>query len=176
MKRNLVILSLGICLFASGSHAAPFNETEATNIPSPVSGSLSVAFECKSDADCTYHGRCDIPSGNCVCNSGYTEVDCSYKEKKQIAAFLLHLFLGFGFGAGHFYAGNDGVGAGELVLFWGSIFTFAAGWVSRSSVGNVAAAIGIAGFIGSIAWWIAETARFGQNEIKDGNGKSLKEW
>ena len=71
---------------------------------------------------------------HCECNMGYTSFDitqlkssnnilCCYKQKGQLTAFLLEMFLGFGIG--HFYIGNYYFGALKLVvqvflciLFW----------------------------------------------------------
>ncbi|MDA0713289.1 MAG: hypothetical protein O2897_04800 [bacterium] len=169
-QKSLLLFSLFIT--TAIANAVPVQGVNATNTPAALE---SVAeFSCASDRDCNFNGRCDVETGNCYCQSGYGEADCSYKEKKQLAAFLLHFFLGLEFGVGHFYAGNDGMGAGELVLFWGSALLTGCG--VRSKVSTWATVVGSLGFLGSIGWWIADTVRFGQNKIDDGDGHKLESW
>lgn len=172
MSKNLffVIFGLYVCVFSLTISAAPVAGETTTAAAEEIAVS-SVA--CEVPGDCSYHGICDVERGVCVCNSGYAEADCSYKEKKQLAAFLLHIFLGMEFGAGHFYAGNDGMGAGELVLFWASAILTGCGVSYEKSP---AALVGALGLLGSFGWWIADAVRFGQNKIDDGNGKPLEDW
>lgn len=65
------------------------------------------ADDCRSDIDCNSNGICSSVTGQCRCDIGYTTYDskdgtqCNYKQKFQMNAFLLSLFLGE-FGAGNY--------------------------------------------------------------------------
>jgi len=69
---------------------------------------------------CHGHGTCEDHYG-CRCDSGYTThkaengTMCNYKQKSQMTAFLLTLFLGE-FGAGRFYVGQTVTAVIKLLL------------------------------------------------------------
>lgn len=170
MKRCLKILSLGISLFAFTAQAVPVNPAEISGNTADVSASAASA--CTSDANCNYNGMCDTVTGKCFCSSGYTEADCSYKEKQQTAAFFLQTVFGL-VGAGDFYTGNDGIGAGKVVLC--SVSSILAG-AARADKKSVAYIIGSLGVSASLVWWIVDIIRFGRNQINDGHGKPLESW
>ena len=75
-----------------------------------------------SDIDCNGHGICSALTNSCECDIGYTSygsrdgTDCNYKQKYQMNAFLLSLFLGE-FGAGRFYVGDYMLGSLKLMLY-----------------------------------------------------------
>ena len=60
----------------------------------------------------------------CICNIGYSSYDvdvgygtttkCCYKQKSQLTAFLLEVFIGFG--AGNFYLGNYYMGVIRIIV------------------------------------------------------------
>jgi len=129
---------------------------------------------------CNDHGRCSInPAklGECVCDNGYTTQDsnsqCGYKQKPQVGAFLLELFLG-GFGAGYFYVGLIGLGVGQLILT--VVGTCIIGSLAKTCenpiLGALAGLCSVAGF----GWWLYAVIMFGLNNISDSNGINLKSW
>jgi len=152
----------------------------------------SLASHAQSGPVCTPQGWCPASSqcvmrtGLCACNPGHIDDSkgnfCAYQQKNQLTAFLLNFFVAFG-GAGMFYAGQYGEGAGQLVLFVGS--TLAGLWGLAAIVvpkslpwytTALPAGIGIAGYIGGFGWWLANNIRFGKNEVNDENGQPLKAW
>ena len=180
MNRNLVLLTflLSMCFFVVAVKALPIttqkiaaNNISTTTAPSNV-------WECKTTADCTFHGHCDADKKFCICDSGYVNYNCSYKQKKQLSAFLLHtIFLGL-IGAGEFYVENYYLGAIQAGLFvFGvpAVSFFAKSkketWYEMSS-----GIIGVLMLLGSASSWIADMFDFGRNEIYDGNGQPLDPW
>jgi hypothetical protein len=140
-----------------------------------------------------------------VCDDGYiTPKDggaaCSYKQKDQLTAFLLHFFLGE-FGAGMWYAGQYGQAAGQLVLGLSTIGTGVAWTVVSGCAGacgtmahdeesnclavTACGCCGLSAALGAVwattglatfAWWLADDVLFGLNKIKDQHGEKLKAW
>lgn len=118
---------------------------------------------CLFDLDCE-HGECKQiksranPNGTfqCVCDKGYVKYGtsiCNYKQRKQLAAFLLSIFLGW-FGADWFYIGDKDPtydGLGVLKLF----------------------TVGGAGI-----WWLADFIRIAADScnFKDSNNVCLESW
>merc|ERR1719461_32981 len=76
-----------------------------------------------SDIDCNGHGICSALTNSCECDIGYTSIgsedgtECNYKQKYQMNAFLLSLFLGE-FGAGRYYVGDYVLGTIKLLLIF----------------------------------------------------------
>lgn len=98
---------------------------------------------CVSGSDCSENGICDLASGRCICNQSFGTLydnntatistlvgannnnitfydytgqkGCNYKKKKQLTAFMLSIFVGFG--AEHFYLGRTGIGIAKLVFY-----------------------------------------------------------
>lgn len=107
-------------------------------IKSAVVTDCQVGNYCGSEKyACSVYGNCnfniykyfklnnteDDKKPHCVCNMGFSSFDietlksesnilCCYKQKSQLKAFLLELFLGFGIG--HFYLGNIYLGLFKL--------------------------------------------------------------
>ena len=131
---------------------------------------------------------------HCTCVTGYVNgfeynknLDdknyCDYKQKKQLTAFLLELFVGFG--AGHFYRGNYLMASLKLVAFLFGIyiiclFPLTAKWISDCcdcdclvvivSILFYFAACGLA------TWFIFDLVYFGKNKYKDKNDVPLLKW
>ena len=65
-------------------------------------GQTSGNFTCdagKVAKECSYHGICRDDGKSCACSDGYTtslnnNIQCDYKQKDTLTAFLLELFLG----------------------------------------------------------------------------------
>lgn len=130
---------------------------------------LGSPSNCTSFADCNNEGFCDTSTGVCKCDDHYINshdgTQCTYKQKQQLTAFLLHFFLGY-FGAGEFYVGNNGLAAGQLVLSTGSGILLG---IAKGTKGKCSVATGILGGIGGLAsmiWWIADDVLFGKNSVQ----------
>lgn len=67
-----------------------------------------IYYSCSNDI-CSGNGHYDYRTEKCICDHGYvtynSENQCNYKQKSQIIAFILHIFL-FVVGAGEWYLGN----------------------------------------------------------------------
>ncbi|MCQ2820949.1 MAG: TM2 domain-containing protein [archaeon] len=89
----------------------PSNETEESEFEE---------HPCKlENTNCTDYGQI------CECKKEFAtkegaEVFCEYKRKKQLTAFLLELFVGFG--AGHFYRGEYLMASLKLAAFLFGIY------------------------------------------------------
>lgn len=156
-------------LVASFIFISPTAMADANNCSTVTDGSA-----------CSYSGVCNTNTGICHCDDGYITTNnidqCNYKQKKQLAAFLLQVFLGYA-GAGEFYADNNGMGGGQIALLLGSPTLLAIGRCYKDkAAGTTAIVVGAVGLLGVVGWWIADMVRFGKNNVKDGNGQPLKEW
>jgi len=146
-------------------------------------GQTSGNFTCdagKVAAECSYHGICRDDGKSCVCSDGYTtsqssSIQCDYKQKDTVAAFLLELFLGQ-FGGGYFYLGLIPPAVGQLCLFvLGLIplcFIVCMGALTESEgcVFVLAACYSCLWTIAVIGWWIASLVMIARATIVDGNG------
>ena len=140
---------------------------------------------CLTDADCSGHGTCTVATGICKCDAGFITPkasgagQCSYEQKAQLTAFLLHFFLGE-FGTGEFYAGNNGWGGGQLAITLGWVASLITGWSLAACgvpvVPYILYIVGAAGFLAEFGWWLADDVLFGTNQRPDGNGEPLKPW
>lgn len=160
-----------------------------------LSSVSEASSNCTSSLECG-NGFCDITVKHCNCDAGWVASssgnNCSYEQKKQTIAFLLQFFLG-PFGAGEFYVKNNELGAGKIILTVGSVILFGANKcfqaMSRTVSSQQSTAInkydilalgtmlsGVLGMSATVAWWLADTIRFGLNKIKDANGYPLKSW
>ena len=88
----------------------------------------TIYYDCSDEKkiDCaTENMKCNLDFTNCTCKDGYiTYKDSKYCElhqkKKQLTAFLLELFVGFG--AGHFYRHHYLMASLKLVAFFIGIY------------------------------------------------------
>ena len=124
----------------------------------------------------------DEDKGNLVCNCylGDNVVDCNYRQKSQLKAFLLELFLCYG--AGHFYIHNYKLAAPKLVVFVVFYCLFIALRIitkakEENKLANLIICIS-AGVVlaGMITWQIIDLVNFGKNKYKDGNKIPLRNW
>ena len=140
---------------------------------------------------------CEDPENhtNCTCKDDYfpnfddkIETDyCKLKQKKQLTAFLLELFVGFG--SGHFYRKNYLMASLKLVAFFIGIyliclFPLAAKCISDSCDSDCAVIIISIFFylyaLGLAFWYIWDLVYFGKNYYEDlsndGVEIPLKHW
>ena len=88
-----------------------------TNASAPTTLVECVGGTCFCDEcfDLGSDGRCTIEFPQCY-NYNVGTASCQDDRRSQLVAFLLSLFLS-GVGAANFYVGQDGLAAGQLVLF-----------------------------------------------------------
>ena len=141
--------------------------------------------------DCGNNTKCDIENmecedktlnRNCTCKEGYfpnfnNETDakyCEIKQKKQLTAFLLELFVGFG--AGHFYRHEYLMASLKLVAFFIGIyliclFPLAAKCVTDCCDNDCVVIIVSIFFylyaLGLAFWYIWDLVYFGKNKYQD---------
>ena len=155
-------------------------------------------YICSEVVDCGDNILCPIDKGNCTdysnenegkfckCFSGYMDdpkeeyLKCSYKQKTQLKAFLLELFLCYG--AGHFYIHNYRLAIPKLVVF---IFLYclfiALRIITKAKEENKFANLIICisagfSFVGMLTWQIIDLVNFGRNKYEDGNKMPLHGW
>ena len=142
------------------------------------------------------HIKCDIQEThqNCSCEDGYYPNEfveglkyCSIEQKKQLTAFLLELFVGFG--AGHFYRHEYLMASLKLVAFFIGIYLICLFPLTAKCVTDCCdsdcCVIIISIFfylyaLGLAFWYIWDLVYFGKNKYKDyshGDHKvPLKPW
>ena len=155
-------------------------------------------FDCHNDTNiCDLeHIKCDDPYNqlNCTCEIGYypgtnvTNVKfCSIEQKKQLTAFLLELFVGFG--AGHFYRHHYLMASLKLVAFFIGIYLICLFPLTAKCVtdccDNDCCVIIVSIFfyiyaLGLAFWYIWDLVYFGKNKYDDfshgDDGIPLKSW
>ena len=134
---------------------------------------------------------------NCTCESGYYPSNntnnkpgiklCSIEQKKQLTAFLLELFVGFG--AGHFYRHHYLMASLKLVAFFIGIYLICLFPLTAKCVtdccDNDCCVIIVSIFfyiyaLGLAFWYIWDLVYFGKNNYDDfshgDDGIPLKPW
>ena len=152
---------------------------------------------CQNNEECS-ELNCNLENGNCTeyddnkghyfcnCHSGYTtypydnKIQCNYKQKSQLKAFLLELFLCYG--AGHFYIHNYKLAIPKLIVFAFFYYLFIGLRIitkakEENKFANLIICIG-AGvtFLGLLVWQIVDLVFFGRNKYHDGNDIPLLNW
>mmetsp|Transcript_75535 Transcript_75535/g.120135 ORF Transcript_75535/g.120135 Transcript_75535/m.120135 type:complete len:245 (+) Transcript_75535:17-751(+) len=148
--------------------------------------SNAITSDCDSAIDCNAHGRCSYDSTYCVCDIGYTTyaapngTECNYKQKYQMNAFLLSLFLG-GFGAGRYYVGDYVLATVKLLLIF--VGCYIACITMMSGYGTDNSSLLVCGYCVLFCsactlgvWVIVDIVLFACNDIPDGNGVALAPW
>lgn len=181
-----------LCCFLAITTFTSFVRGSDTGIETNVSQTFDLnAREC-TDGYCSYHGRCNDEKTECICDKGYITFkssdgkQCNYKQKSTLVAFLLEFFLGAEAGAGYLYLGQNGLGVGQLILFWLGIipvcFIMCCGLLASDrrngdTCAMILAALGclyMLGLgIGIIAWWIYALVTIAQGNVVDGNGAPI---
>jgi len=119
---------------------------------------------------------------NCVCNTGYTSIStskkCEIKQKKQLTAFLLELFVGFG--AGHFYRQHYLMASLKLVAFIFGIYVICLFPLTAKCVTDccdsdcLVVLVSIIFYLyalGLAFWYIWDLVYFGKNKYNDCSNK-----
>merc|ERR1711957_1036685 len=128
-------------------------------------------------------GRCGLDNAEYELNKklkeGETREDptkvqlfCAYVRKQQLVYFLLEIFLNIG--AGHFYAGNIGMGVGKLLVVFLPCFAMCIALCCGMVGGDKAAGGGMAGVCAASVWWIVDIIMIATLSYTDGHGVPLK--
>ena len=197
IPRKILIYSLLLFTFSSLISSVFSNEDsinkirnlEDTDIPESDDISTITKVDCNSTEDfakCDLeHMKCDDATShlNCSCQDEYFsnfnnevpgEKYCSIEKKKQLTAFLLELFVGFG--AGHFYRHNYLMASLKLVAFFIGIYLICLFPLTAKCVtdccDNDCCVIIVSIFfylyaLGLAFWYIWDLVYFGKNKYKD---------
>ena len=125
---------------------------------------------------------------NCTCNKQFANDEgnktaCTYERKRQLTAFLLELFVGFG--AGHFYRANYLEASLKLVAFLFGIYIICLFPLTAKCVADccdcdcLVVLISLFWFLisaGLAFWFIFDLVWFGKNKYRDRYGFCLMEW
>lgn len=165
--------------------------------------------KCLSDADCSGNGICDLPSGVCTCKKSFISIydnktatisklqgfnityydysgqkSCNYDQKKQLTAFMLSIFVGFG--AEHFYLERNGIAIAKLVfyIFCGFLnilylilYKCVPGGEKYVTFIHTYEALYLGcGVAYMLLWNIYDWVNIGFNDLKDGNNVALSPW
>ena len=128
------------------------------------------------------------PYPRCECMKDYANdkgntTACSYERKKQLTAFLLELFVGFG--AGHFYRANYLEASLKLVAFLFGIYIICLFPLTAKCVADccdcdcLVVLISLFWFLisaGLAFWFIFDLVWFGKNKYPDKYGYCFSEW
>lgn len=177
MHIKTVIIAIALAFIAT-TVASPTRvykrnlNVNSSNVQSSGTSYVATGF-CDSDLNCSSHGNCNYFGTACICDSKYVTHDaspgvyCNYAQKDRALPFAIEFVFGWETGAGYFIMGYDGYGAGQLVLFWGSIIflCFALGTNAWPVV-----VISVIGLVASFGWWIASVVIIGTGSLKDQNG------
>ena len=151
----------------------------------------TIYYDCSDEKkiDCaTENMKCNLDFTNCTCKDGYiTYKDSKYCElhqkKKQLTAFLLELFVGFG--AGHFYRHHYLMASLKLVAFVFGIYVICLFPLTAKCVTDccdsdcLVVLVSILFYLyalGLAVWYIWDLVYFAKNKYKDcsnGNDKCI---
>ena len=156
-------------------------------------GENKTRFDCSEGNDiCTHLDRInctdDTTHTNCTCKPEYAsinecQVKCEYERKKQLTAFLLELFVGFG--AGHFYRASYLIASLKLVAFIFGIYIICLFPLTAKCISEccdcdclvvLVSLLFFACSVGLAFWFVFDLVRFGKNQLTDKYGIKLKQW
>ena len=142
-------------------------------------------YNCVQSADnCTLANmNCTEDKTNCTCKDGYVTTEKSKycelaQKKKQLTAFLLELFVGFG--AGHFYRHHYLMASLKLVAFVFGIYVICLFPLTAKCVTDccdsdcLVVLVSIIFYLyalGLAFWYIWDLVYFGKNKYKDCSSK-----
>jgi TM2 domain-containing membrane protein YozV len=182
-----------------------------TNASSSVKNKTTIFIfpKCLSDADCSGNGICDLVSSECICNRNFAsfydnstatiskledlnivyydyrgQKMCNYERKKQLTAFMLSIFVGFG--AEHFYLNRTGVAIAKLVFYFFCgflnvlyliLYKCVPGGAKYVTFIHTYEALYLGCGVGYMLLWnIFDWVNIGFNDLKDGNNIELSPW
>jgi len=154
-------------------------DLESEEVKEPESG----PYNCTENPDkCVFdHMECDDKNETCNCTKEYATIIndkdgkyCNVKRKKQLTAFLLELFVGFG--AGHFYRKAYLMASLKLVAFVFGIYVICLFPLTAKLVTDccdsdcLVVLVSIIFYLyaaGLASWYILDLVYFGKNKWPD---------
>jgi hypothetical protein len=130
-------------------------------------------------------GECDVDN-NCSCFPNYITIEdekypfsCNYELKKQLNAFILEFFIGFGIG--HLYVGNTQIASIKLVSYFTMyfilcFFPYCAFQSKMNFFKSMVPFLQTISLLTIVFWQIKDSIWFGLNYYTDGNGIVLQHW
>ena len=168
------------------------------NDPSNIDYTMAKNINC-SESNCRIPNMCSSDKKTCMCSLDYAEyllnkpleqgeqrVDaskmtlfCAHARKNQLTYFLLEFFLNIG--AGHFYAGNTGLGVAKIiVVLLPCIAMCILGCMGAMSGLDKGMAFGtgiaICASCAISIWWLVDIIMIAVGKKTDGLGVPLKHW
>jgi len=122
----------------------------------------------------------------CTCYEGYLSVNddsfpfyCNYEQKKQITAFLLEFFIGFGIG--HLYNANVQLAMIKLLTFFTCYFIlcfvpYFSAQTKSNCLNRWLGCFQTLAILTIVIWQIVDSVLLGIGYFKDGNGIPLLKW
>ncbi len=138
------------------------------------------------DGHCNQNSYC-LNNMACLCSPGFVTVpltndfQCCYEQKKQISAFLLELFVGFG--AGHFYVGRHDYAGAKIFIFLFMSLSIITLFILSKYLGKsdglwkyLKWGILILTILFYLLWQTIDIIYYASNGYTDGNGVPLADW
>ena len=178
----LILFSLTLC---KKSQNLKQIQKEEKTIPSNFTLFYKKNIKC-TDLNCPSPNFCNDLQDICYCAKGYvnnpnninSEINCTYKQYKQLNSFLWELFTNFGIG--HLIIGNYITGTLKIILNLILISLCClkfANKISFNEKNEIKISIGIyISFLCSFIWWVVDAFSFGFNKYNDINNIPLKQW
>lgn len=153
-----------------------------------------------TDQNCRIPNVCSADKKTCMCSAetaeyllnkklevGESRVNpatvatfCAHERKNQLTYFLLELLLNVG--AGHFYAGNTGLGVAKLLVVLLPCMVMCVlgcmGAMGEDKFGGMAVGtcLAISASCAISIWWLVDVIMIATNKREDGLGVPLKKW
>jgi len=194
---------------AAFSNTTTSNTSSISNLPLLSNKTVFIYPKCLSDSDCSGNGMCDLASGKCTCNKTFISIFnnktanistlgdynityydysaqkmCNYEQKKQLTAFMLSIFVGFG--AEHFYLARTSIGIAKLVfyvfcgflnVFYLILYKCVPGGEKYVSFLHSYEALYLGCGVGYMLLWnIYDWVYIGYNQLLDGNNIAMSPW
>jgi hypothetical protein len=168
------------------------------NDPSNIDYTMAKNINC-SESNCRIPNMCSSDKKTCMCSLDYAEyllnkpleqgeqrVDaskmtlfCAHARKNQLTYFLLEFFLNIG--AGHFYAGNTGLGVAKIIFVLlpcmvMCILGFMGAMKGEGKGMALGTGIAICASCAISYWWLVDIIMIVFGKKTDGFGVPLKHW
>ena len=188
---SLIYIILTV-IISSVNSSEDISQKDIRYLDDEIDDTLQNATTTIDKVDCKSNIRCEMShmvcqnkneSGNCTCiddyfpnfNNDTMEAKyCEIKQKKQLTAFLLELFVGFG--AGHFYRHDYLMASLKLVAFFIGIYLICLFPLTAKCLSDycdndccviIASIIFYLYALGLAFWYIWDLVYFGKNKYKD---------
>lgn len=194
--------SWNLCIFIIFNMSSFLNSSNATDVEKTISPPTTrepatTDVRKKITILETAHERCNVfncprkrgvctRDTSCKCNEGFISVNddefpfyCNYEQKRQLNAFLLEFFIGFGIG--HLYNGNIQIAMIKLILYFVAYFIlcfipYFTAQTKSNFLNRVFPCFQTMAILTIVIWQIVDSVLLGINWFPDGNGIPLMTW